>query len=215
MQSTRLSVPQSWFSDWWQPAEFFHEVCAIMELIPEDRLFVDPKFQDLFDAYAAGRFAVARQPDEDCMVRMERDRFPDFGLKFRDRIEQFEFTEADRAGRRRGEEYQRSAERRRQGLPDQPELFDPAEEIVAANEAISRVVEAKAGKHYQPKPNLLVLINPFSFEWPPNRQAELVEVTRPWRNQFESVWVLWGAHVLRCWPVPLKLTGPLAGHGPL
>ena len=214
-QSTQFTVPPSWFSDWYEPAEFFGEVLAILEPIASDRLFMDPEYQDLFDAFAAGRFAVARLTDEVCLLRMERDRFPDFALKFGDRIERFEFTEANRAGRRRGEEYQRRAERRRRGLPNEPDLFNPAENIAAAREAIPRVIEAKAKKHYRPKPNLLVLVTLLGFEWPPDREAELIELTRPWRRGFESLWLLWGAHVFRAWPTPMKLTVPPAGHGRL
>ncbi len=214
-RSTQLNIPPSWFSDWYDPARFFGEVSAILESIPSGRLFVGPEYQDLFDAFAAGRFAVARRTSEVCLLRMERDRFPDFALKLGDRIEQFEFTEADRAGRRRGEEYQRRAERSRRGLPNEPELFDPTEDVAAALEAIARVIKAKARKHYQPKPNLLVLVTLAGFEWPPDREAELIELTRPWRHGFESIWLLWGAHVFRAWPTPLKLTVPPAGHGHL
>ncbi len=214
-RSTQLNIPPSWFSDWHEPARFFGEVDTILEPIPGDRLFVGPEHQVLFDAFAAGRFAVARWTNEVCLLRMERDRFPDFALKFGDRIEQFEFTEAIKGGRKRGEEYQRRAERRRRELPIEPELFNPAEEIAAAYEAIPRVIDAKARKHYRPKPNLLVHVNLTIFEWPPDREAELIELTRPWRHGFESIWLLWGAHVFRAWPTPLKLTVPPAGHGHL
>ncbi len=214
-RSTQLNIPPSWFSDWHEPARFFGDVSAILKSVASDRLFTDPEYQSLFDAFAAGRFAVARWTNEVCLLRMERDRFPDFALKFGDRIEQFEFTEAIKAGRKRGEEYQRQAERRRRGLPNEPELFDPAEDIAAALEAIPRVIEAKARKHYRPKPNLLVLVNLFVFEWPPDREAELIDLTRPWRDRFESLWLLWGAHVFQAWPRPLKLNVPSAGLGHL
>lgn len=214
-QNPQLDIPPSWFSDWHEPARFFGEVDTILEPIPGDRLFVGPEHQVLFDAFAAGRFAVARWTNEVCSLRMERDRFPDFALKFEKRIERFEFTEADRAGRRRGEEYQRQAERRRRGLPNEPELFNLAEEIAAAREAIPRVIEAKARKHYWPKPNLLVHVNLTIFDWPPDRGAELIELTSPWQQTFESLWLLWGAHVFRAWPTPLKLIVPPAGHGHL
>lgn len=210
-----MKLPISWLSELHEPQSFLVAVREVMDSIEDDDLFNNPKYQILFDGYAAGRLAATRGAYEPCLVRLVADHFPDFELTFGETVEHFEFTEADRAGRSRGDEYRRAAERRRQGLPSEGELFSPYEEDLAAREAIPRVIQAKANKHYRPKPHLFVLVNLTIFEDPDNRGFDLVDMTQPWSKDFESIWLLWGNFCFRTWPTPLKLRVPKDAQDPI
>jgi len=206
------AIPEGWYNDWQEPEQFFGEVEALLEPFDDDVIFTNPKFQAHFDAFIAGKLAVIRNTHEPTRVRLVKAEAPDFELNVQGEIEPFEATEADRAGRRRGDEYRLAAENREQGLPKELEMFSPSEEMERAREAIPRVIENKAKKLYSPPPHLVVLVNLTTFgEIPP--VPELVDLTAQFQNSFASIWLVWGHRAVRTWPDPLQLMGPPTEHG--
>lgn len=125
------------------------------------------EFQPLREAYAAGLFSWIRAQQQQLVVKLNRDRFPDFDLKSENSVVAFELVEAMEQGRRRADEYREAARRKAAGLPELIEHFDPAEEEQSAILAIERAVEKKAAKKYNPAPPLLVYVNLWIFDAPP------------------------------------------------
>ena len=205
--SESLSLPAKWYTEWQSPETFFKEVDSFLEIADSEATFTDPAYQAWLDAYIAGKFSVIRNTVQPIRVRMVRDPHPDFELEIEGRIVPFEATEADRVGRRRGDEYRLAAERRRKGLPPDLEGFDPGEELEAAREAIPRVLRRKAEKLYSPPPNLVVIVNLTTFgETLP--LDELTDQTEPYRRSFESIWLVWGLRAIQTWPEQIQLVGP-------
>lgn len=203
------AIPESWHTDWHEPDRFFSEVEAMLEPYDSEVIFSDPKFQTHFDAFIAGKLAVIRNTHEPTRVRLVKGEAPDFELNIQGEVEPFEATEADRADRRRGDEYREVAKRRKQGLPKELEMFSPSEEMEHAREAIPRVIENKAKKRYRPPPHLVVMVNLTTFgDIIP--VPELADLTSPFQGFFASIWIVWGHRAIRTWPDLLDLIGPPA-----
>jgi hypothetical protein len=139
-------------------------------------------------------------------LKLEPDRFPDLNLRIGGGVVPFEVVDADRAKRRRGDEYRNDAEREGKGLPPRVKQFDPLREENKAGPAIRAALEVKARKHYRPAPALLIYVNLFLF-----RRIEaatlnrLAELAAPHRDRFSEVWLLWGSNAIRCSPDPIHL----------
>ncbi len=170
------------------------------------------ELKPLREAWAAARYATILAQDRPVSVNLERDRFPDFNLRVRDELQCFELVEADREGRRRGEEYRRAAAREEAGLPPELEEFDPWEEEQRAIPAITRAIEAKAGKHYKPATHLLVYVNFWLDREPPNVILQAVQSAEKRRDAFASFWLLWGDFIIRLWPRPAKIRDRTRGQ---
>jgi hypothetical protein len=169
--------------------------------VPGNLLFNKPALKPLREAYAAAKFTMIRAQVRPCKVRLidPATEFPDFEIRFDDAIEQFEQTEADREGRRRGDEYSEADRRVASGAPAGLSHCDPDEEMAAAPQAISAALECKAKKHYQPRPHLLVYVNfPTDNGRPPLKDLQAVQLVEPYRASFLSIWLLWGDNAVRC-----------------
>ena len=211
---SKSGVPTEWFTRWWSPAEFFPMVQQHNEAIPNEQFFSCAEFQPLREAYAAGFFSWILGQERHVLVKLDADRFPDFDLKLDGVVVGFELVEADRPGRRRGDEYKEAARSEAASLPEIPEEFDPDEEQKAAIPVIRRVVELKAAKKYAPPPHLVVYVNFWLFDKPPLTPAQFGQLLQPWREAFPEVWLLWKAHAIRCWPDPIRLVGVPPGARP-
>ncbi|MFQ5973703.1 MAG: hypothetical protein ACE5Q3_15350 [Alphaproteobacteria bacterium] len=205
LDETMQLPPRNWFDRWWVPAEFFDLVCNHNDSVQQDEFFNNPKLKPLREAYAAAYFAAIRAQSKPCLLRLVAGEFPDFELSIGEDVLKFELTEADRAGRRRGQEYREAAAREVAELAPETELFDPGEEERAALRAIERALELKARKHYRPPPHLLVYVNFFTFQKSPLTGLEWAGLAKPWHDRFASIWLLWGAKVVRCWPNPAMI----------
>ena len=168
-------------------------------------LFVRPELKPLREAHAAALFAKIRSSSIPCEVRLERDRFPDFLLHSRGAVHNFELTEADQKGRRRGDEYLEHEVRAEQGLPPEWEHFDPDQEIANILPVIAERIRGKAEKHYRPQPHLLVFVNVDLFTDLPLTNQQAIGLAEPGRDQFASIWLLWGCNAVRCFPSPAKI----------
>jgi hypothetical protein len=173
-----------------------------------------PALKPLREAYAAAKFTMIRAQVRPCKVRLidPATEFPDFEIRFDDAIEQFEQTEADREGRRRGDEYSEADRRVASGAPAGLRHYDPNEEMAAAPQAISVALGCKAKKHYQPRPNLLVYVNfPTDNGRPPLTDFQAVQLVEPYRETFLSIWLLWGDNAVRCLPFFARQRGKAHG----
>jgi hypothetical protein len=198
-----------WSDRWWNPQALLESVLAQMHAIPGNvpgnLLFNKPFLKPLREAYAAAKFATIRAQARRCQVRMvdPASGFPDFEIHFDDASEPFEQTEADREGRRRGDEYREADWRVASGASAGLKHYDPDKVMAAAPQAISVALERKANKHYQPKPHLLVYVNfPTDNGRPPLKDVQAVKLVEPYRETFRSIWLLWGENAVRCWPAP-------------
>ena len=170
-----------WFERWWPPLAFLTVVLEHNRDVPSDAFFARAELQPLREAYAAGLFATILSETQAVALRLRRDRFPDFDLRIGEHIQAFELVEADKPGRRRGDEYKEAAQREAEGLPPSVEHFDPDAEEQAAPEAIREAIAKKAQKSYAPAPPLLVYVNFWLFHAPsltPEQFAALSSVAR-------------------------------------
>jgi hypothetical protein len=102
----------------WTPTEVFRaHIDQIAQAIPRNTFFGQGGLTFLRDAWIASRVARALSSD---MVRLVSAERPDFEIQIDGKIEQFEATEADMKGRRRGDE------------PDDLELRPPRRELAQA-----------------------------------------------------------------------------------
>ncbi len=201
--------PSEWHERWWLPEEFLKDVQARMDAIPGhipgDLLFRKPALKSLREAWAGAKFAIIRGQRRVCEVRLEdpATEFPDFKIRLDGTIEQFELTEADHEGRRRGDEYREAAQRVASGLTAGLKHYDPDEAIAAAPSAISTAIKRKSAKHYGQNPHLLVYVNfPTDNGKLPLKDLQAVQLVEPYRETFLSIWLLWGDNATRCWPFP-------------
>lgn len=192
--------PNTWFDRWWEPESFLAEVQIHSEPVPRVLLFNHPELKQLREALAAALFAELRLEHTPLSIRLEPDRFPDFQIRTNGGIEPFELVEADRMDRRRGKEYREAAEREAAGLQPEWESFDPVEERQAGVEAIARVLQEKAAKHYKPAPNLLVYVNFLLFEKVSFSLSESQLLISLCQDRFPSTWLLWGQSVAQISP---------------
>lgn len=200
--------PPEWFQEWREPLDLFDEAQWITTGVPKGEIFRNPTYQFAFDAYGAGKSALIFSTENPCLVRCLPHLYPDFALKFGDREIEYELTEADRDDRRRGDEYRKQAEQEEAGLPQEHEMFDPGEEQQAAYLAVERAVALKASKHYQPKAELVVLVNLWSFDLQEVDWERLRNLTEPHRSEFPAIWILWGNRLFQCWPKARTIIDP-------
>lgn len=170
-----------------------------MNSMSGEDLFNQPGIEFIREGWAAATFGIAREADSVRLVAATV-RWPDFEIRLNQRVESWEFTEADVPGRRRGQEYR-----------DDPLMtgdkalgLDHTENYMAraerAPEAIRARCMAKAAKRYDGRAALLIYLNISDFG---TRHQEIVksfpEATAPAKDAFTEVWVLWKARVYPVW----------------
>lgn len=180
---------------WQRPSVFRDAALRLIDIDPGD-LFGDPQNKARREAYVAGHFAVAYESHESCQVRLTEDGLFDFELKTGEGVVGFQAVEADQEGRRRGDEYR--------DMPESSKAIDVDldAEYEEAGRAIQRVLGQKAAMHYSPKPNIVVFVNLF-FD---DAQDQCASLTQPWKDAFESIWLLRTSdRLIRTWPSILNL----------
>ena len=136
------------------------------------------------EAMVAADFALARGAS---LVRLvpEVERRPDFELAFPGRTERFELVEADRNGRRRGQEYERLAREpaghvRHIGAPSQEETI-----------VIVRTAAHRKAKPYPVGTCLLIYLNLPRFLSDVHLLASFPDAVAEARPFFDAIWVTW------------------------
>ena len=175
----------------WAPTDVFRaHIDQIAQAIPRNTFFGQGGLAFLRDAWIASRVAGALPSD---MVRLVSSERPDFEIQIDGQIEQFEATEADIEGRRRGDE------------PDDPyPQPDPVENwrrrFEAIPEALDRVVAKKLKKDYLPEVNLAIYVNLGCYgAYVKEGLPILRDHTAPARTKFKRVFVLWEGCLYKFW----------------
>ena len=175
----------------WTPTDVFRaHIDQIAQAIPRNTFFRQGGLAFLRDAWIASRVAWALPSD---MVRLVSSERPDFEIQIGGQIEQFEATEADIEGRRRGDE------------PDDPyPQPDPVENwrrrFEAIPEALDRVVAKKLKKDYLPEVNLAIYVNLGCYGAYVNEGLPILrDHTAPARTKFKRVFVLWEGCLYKFW----------------
>jgi len=208
-----ISIPTSWWNQWHDPDGLFEQVQRKLEPWDNARLFSDPAFQPVLDAWIAAKFAAIRNTVHCCRVRLiEPGDFPDFELMVNGRDQAFEATEADRLFRKRGDEYRRSQQQRLYGDSPPHDLGGHEELRESAAKAIEAAVSRKMAKKYGCRVNLIILVNVPTFAEDPIPIGELAELTQPACDEFLSTWLLWSNKVIRTWPMPIRIVSPFPRH---
>ncbi|KYG99833.1 hypothetical protein [Bradyrhizobium sp. DOA1] len=195
--SPRIRIPKdtlnSWKSDlskWSLPGIFRARVDRITQAIPRRTFFGQGGLAFLRDAWIGSRLASALQPD---MVRLVSADRPDFEIQTNERIEQFEATEADMEGRRRGDEPDDLLPR-----PDPVESWRARFEAIPA--AIDRVIAKKLEKNYSPEINLAIYVNLGCYgTYVEEGLPILRNRTAPAGTKFKRVFVLWEGCLYELW----------------
>jgi hypothetical protein len=139
----------------WTPTDVFRaRIDQMAQTIPRRTFFRQAGLTFLREAWIASRTAYALSSDVVRLVSFQR---PDFETQTNGQIQQFEATEADIEGRRRGDE------------PDDPfPRMDPVEDwrrrFESIPAALDRVVAKKLRKQYLPEVDLVIYVN-LSLLW--------------------------------------------------
>ena len=160
-----------------------------MEYMDSEDFFNQPGVEFIREAWAAAKFAAARNADAVRLVAAQ-ERWPDFEIRLAGQVDSWEFTEAD-VKRERGREY-------REGSPradgDYIALIDHAPQAICSASA------RKAAKGYAGRAGLLIYLNIPSFG---ARQLETIEsfprCTASAKDAFREIWVLWKDRAYVVW----------------
>lgn len=155
----------------------------------------------LREGFVAGHFANCFSKIES--IRLFETQRPDFEMRFRDgSVRAGEITEADRPGRRRGDEYR--------GLPHPaPIVFEPVDQqadehtcLAVGPQALYDACNRKADGRYAPNTDLVVYFN-FPVEWYDRRRRLagqfFLNSTVAAKDHFSNVFVLWESEVYWMW----------------
>ncbi|MBR0818273.1 hypothetical protein [Bradyrhizobium liaoningense] len=177
-------------SEWTLPGVFRARIDQITQAIPRRIFFGQGGLAFLRDAWIASRLVSALPSD---MVRLVSSDRPDFEIQTNERIEQFEATEADMEGRRRGDEPDDLLPR-----PDPVENWRARFEAIPA--AIDRVVAKKLKKNYSPEVSLAIYVNLGCYgAYVEEGLPILRDHTAPAKTNFKRVFVLWEGCLYKLW----------------
>jgi hypothetical protein len=177
-------------SEWAPPDIFRARIDEIAGAIPRSTFFRQGGLAFLRDAWIASRVASALSSD---MVRLASSQRPDFEIQIDRHVQQFEATEADIEGRRRGDEPDDPYPR-----PDPVEAW--RERFEAIPTALDRVVAKKLTKDYPPEVNLAIYINLGCYGAYVKEGLPIIrDHTAPARNKFKCVFVLWEGCLYKFW----------------
>jgi hypothetical protein len=177
-------------SKWSSTEPFRAHIDQIARGIPRSTFFRQGGLTFLRDAWIASRVACALPSD---MVRLVASQRPDFEIQIDGHVLQFEATEADIEGRRRGDE------------PDDPyPRMDPVENwrirFEAIPAALDRVVAKKVKKDYPPEVNLAIYVNLGCYgAYLEEGLPILRNHTAAARTKFKRVFVLWEGYLYKFW----------------
>lgn len=193
-------VPKSWFETWRIPRDFFCKTNECMGQFEADEILGMTGVQHLFDAYVAGLFSRIWNDHRACEVRLCSDDFPDAQVRDIDSTFDLEITMADEKDRRMAAEYRHLRE-----------MSDHCQKKYAL-EAIPRVCRQKVKKYLgaetsdgQISTHLLIYVNFSTLDAPIVSDQEMMQLTKPWKHNFLSIWLLCGARIFRAWPTPKTL----------
>lgn len=185
LMKSELRKIRSDLAKWRTPSELKAICNQICEEVDGKTFFNKGGLTFITEAIVAADFGVERAAS---LVRLtpENEERPDFELDFGDRIEKFEMVQADRKGRRRGDEYKAKAELpvvtgSRLGVP----LPDEITEMV-------RTAACKKAKPYPPGTRLVIYLEaPKSRSYEFLLGASFTDAVYNARPFFSAIWVMW------------------------
>lgn len=175
---------------------------------------VEPELQELTDAQTAADFGLIYEHYQPgTLVRLCHPPQPDFQVRVGDHLVWFESTEADRKGRKRGEEY-----RNLRKVPREQRTWTHIENdayraehdefpSVLRDRVLDKAEKVLAGKYKSDageivSPNLIVRDN-FSHDHSVDACAAFIT---DWKGVFPSIWVLpQDGRIVQLWPLILEL----------
>ncbi|RZN35605.1 hypothetical protein [Bradyrhizobium sp. Leo121] len=185
-----LDTWEAELANWMQPPEYRHRLDEILRSIPRSIFFRQAGLTFLRDAWIASRVADALSSDAVRLVSADR---PDFEVQTKGQIDQFEATEADMDGRRRGDEPNGSAIR-------QDPVEDWRKRFEAIPAALDRVISKKLSKEYRPDTNQVIYINLGCYgAYVDEGLPILRKGTFPAKDAFRHLFVLWEGTLYRFW----------------
>lgn len=186
----QLNVWRAELSNWKDASEFRSRVDNIVHSIPRRTFFQQAGLTFLRDAWIAGRVATALSTERVRLIPQER---PDFETVRAGKVKQFEATEADINGRRRGDE------------PDDLSLVqDPVEKwrkrFEAIPAALERVIAKKLKKHYSADVGLVIYVNLGCYgAYLDEGLPILRDRTAPAKDKFRDVFAMWEGTLYKLW----------------
>ena len=170
---------------WHAPQEFFTKVESISNKVTSKELFNSPKLGFLLDAMILAEYAVKLPGARSVRLATESERFPDGFVDTPDGTLNVEVTEADREGRRRGDEY-------KSGIVSRDSVVDWQEKAKAIPVELERVIKSKVNKNYDPKPTLVVYLNLDEYGTHQSEITKIIEDTKKRHaSSFKDIHVLW------------------------
>ncbi len=175
------------------PKEFLRIVQPEIEKVTSDEFFRRPKYKLLQEAWILEKFGTQIGAES---IRMELENWPDAyaiidGTKF-----PIEITEAINPGRRRADEYA--------NWKDGEVRMDPIEEwktrVITSIQAVKNVIQKKLAKNYSARCSLLIYMSNCGSYGVYDHliRDALPEMTKPAKQKFENVWVLWNGNLTEC-----------------
>lgn len=188
------------FEQWQSGKLFTRRYREIASQVDSADYFCKPEHQWLRDTYVASEFAEHVSAAAARLVPRPANR-PDFEVRLRNgKVLSLEATEADRDGRRRGDEYRQW---KSQGYPLLKDTNDDIEARVnALPSAVRSAVERKCNIQYPPGTGLVLYVNLGTYG--ASREVlekQLVVCTACGRGHFAHIWALWSGKLYRCWPI--------------
>ncbi|WP_370205309.1 hypothetical protein [Bradyrhizobium diazoefficiens] len=194
---SKIRIPKTTLEEWraelsiWTGADAFrNRVDEIVRPLARETFFGQAGLAFLRDAWVAGRVATAFSCD---LVRLSPTQRPDFEIQTDGLIQQFEATEADQDGRRRGDETDSS-----DPLPDPVERW--RERFEAIPTALARVVAKKIEKQYPPGIGLVIYVNLGCYGAYVDEGLPILQSgTAAAKDKFSVVLVIWEGTIYKLW----------------
>ena len=197
MTALQTRIPKPTLDHWkeqlsaWTAPDLFRERSnSICQSIPRKTFFKQAGLSFVRDAWIAARVADALSAES---VRLVPEYRPDFEIQLVGRTCQFEATEADMDGRRRGDE------------PDRSRLqMDPVENwrkrFDAIPAALDRVIMKKIQKEYSPDVRLAIYVNLGCYGAYIDEGVPILrDRTERAKSKFKSVFVMWEGTLYKFW----------------
>jgi hypothetical protein len=173
----------------WQSLDEFNAVLEEWHEISGGFSIIQPGSDTYRDGWIAAHFAKAVAGDRLRLVGADR---PDFEMEIRSRVSEFEATEADIPGRRRGQEYWQDWEMQHRGESTVRDHNAPGILRREVGNMLRGAAENKSQIGYGTDCNLVIYLNPGDFDWYHEEiLSSFIPSTERAGRVFRSVCILW------------------------
>jgi hypothetical protein len=202
IERATLEAWRNELSTWADSSTFRSRIDQIMQS-PElgGAMFRQAGLTFLRDAWVAARVATLVSAGR---VRLCAGERPDFELQFDNETRQFEVTEADMPGRKRGDECWHDPVVKESAVSGPVVEYEPEESSATHFEAISEslksVIAKKLDKKYDRDACLMIYLNFESYgAYREAGMSMLRDCTEPAKDFFDEVMVYWEGTLFRFW----------------